>query len=288
MLWLWQPLTTVIGLSLRYSWYEHYSHIVVIPIVSAILIFLRRDAIFGRVESAVGWGGLLIAFGAALSWAARMGPMTQPDQMFVSLAMLSLVVLCAGAFLLCYGVPALQAAGFPVAFLLFMVPLPPRILHEVIVTLQVASAEVTHWIFSLVGVPVHREGFVFALPGLTIEVAEECSGIRSFLALAITSLVAGHLMLSRAWTRTALVAAILPIAVVKNAGRIVVLSLLAIHVDPGFVTGSALHRYGGMPLFAVTLLVVGGLVWVLQRAETRSRSRGRGSGAGDLRVATRM
>src|SRR5262249_29667949 len=101
------------------------------------------------------------------------------------------------------------------------------------------------------------------------EVAEECSGIRSFLALTITSVLAGHLLLRTAWTRTSLVLAILPIAIVKNAVRIVVLSLLAIYVDMGFITGSALHQRGGIPLFFVTLLLVGGLVWLLQKAEGR-------------------
>src|SRR5262249_27229192 len=94
-------------------------------------------------------------------------------------------------------------------------------------------------------------------------------GIRSFLALGITSLVAGHLLLRRPWTRAVLSLAILPIAIVKNAVRIVVLSLLAIYVDKGFITGR-LHQRGGILLFFVTLLLVGGLVWLLQRIEVKS------------------
>jgi exosortase len=271
--WLWQPLATVIVVSLRHGEYEHYSHIVLIPLAAAGLIYLRRVEIFAHVASAPGWGGLLMGIGIALSVAARTGPITQPDQVFVSLAMLALVVLCAGAFLLCYGVGALRAASFPVALLLFMVPIPPVLLHRVIVSLQIASAEVTYWLFGLLGVPVYREGFFFALPGIGIEIAEECSGIRSFLALVITGTVAGHLLLRTTWTRAGLVLAILPIAIVKNAVRIVVLSLLAIHFDKGFITGGALHRYGGIPLFFVTLVLVGGLVYLLQRSEGRPGGR---------------
>jgi exosortase len=267
--WLWEPLSTVIVVSLRYN-QEHYSHIVLIPLVAAGLMYLDRRVIFARVAYASGLGGLLMTAGVALSWVAHMGPVTDPAQNYVSLALLALVVLWAGAFLLCFGPSALRAAAFPMAFLLLMVPIPPRLIHQVITFLQWASAETTYVLFNLLGVPVYRDGFFFTLPGLAIEVAEECSGIRSFLALVITSLLGGHLLLRTAWTRTSLLLAMLPLAIVKNAVRIVVLSLLAIHVDRGFITGS-LHRTGGIPLFFVSLLLMGGLVWLLQRAEARFR-----------------
>jgi exosortase len=267
--WLWQPLSTVIAISLRYGLYEHYSHIVLIPVVSAALIYLHRRAIFRRVASAPALGGALIVAGGMLALIAQTGPVTDPERPWVSLALLALVALVVGAFALCFGTDALRSAAFPMGFLLFMVPFPPSLLHSTIVFLQRGSAEMTYVLFNLIGVPVYREGFYFALPGLAIEVAEECSGIRSFLSLLVTSVLAGHLMLRTARTRIALAVAILPIAIVKNAVRIVVLSLLAIHVDPGFITGGALHRLGGIPLFVVTLLVIGGLIWLLQRLEAR-------------------
>jgi exosortase len=265
--WLWEPLSTVIVVSLRYN-QEHYSHIVLIPLVAAGLMYLDRRVIFARVAYASGQGGLLMAAGVALSWVAHTGPVTDPEQIYVSLALLGLVALCAGAFLLCFGATAIRAAAFPVLFLLFMVPIPPVLLEHIVVFLQKASAETTYVLFNLLGVPLYRDGFFFTLPGLAIEVAEECSGIRSFLALVITSMLAGHLLLRTHWTRTSLLLAMLPLAIVKNAVRIVVLSLLAIHVDRGFITGS-LHRTGGIPLFFVSLLLMGGLVWLLQRAEAR-------------------
>jgi exosortase len=267
--WLWAPLATVMTISLRYGENEQYSHIAMIPLVSIGLVYLRRGAIFARVACAPGPGGALMLTGIGLSWLAQKGPVTDPEQSFVSLALLAFLVLCAGAFLLCFGASAFRAAAFPVSFLLLMVPMPPRVLHEVTVFLQRASAEATDALFDFLGVPVYRDGFFFALPGLVIQVAEQCSGIRSFMALVIASLVAGHLVLRTAWARTALVLTIPSIAIVKNAIRIVVLSLLAIHVDKGFITGGFLHQRGGIPLFIVTLLLVGGLVLLLRRAEGR-------------------
>jgi exosortase len=270
--WLWQPLSTVIMLSLDHGEYEHYSHIILIPMVSLVLIYFRRSTVFAQAEYAPVWGGGLVLAGVTLSCIARIGPVTDPDRAYVSVAMLALVVLCAGAFLLCYGAKAFRAAAFPLAFLLFTVPLPPFLLHQVIVLLQKGSAEMTYVIFNLLGVPVYREGFRFELPRLAIEVAEECSGIRSSMALMVTGLLASHMLLRTTWARAALMTAILPIAIVKNAVRIVVLSLLAIHVDMGFISGK-LHQRGGIPLFFVTLLVVGAVVWLLQRLEARGAHR---------------
>ena len=51
--WAWQPLTTVIGRSLKSSEYEHYSHIVLLPFFSAYLLYLNRRAILAHVQPAL-------------------------------------------------------------------------------------------------------------------------------------------------------------------------------------------------------------------------------------------
>jgi len=151
-----------------------------------------------------------------------------------------------------------------------MVPLPAALLNAVIVFLQRSSAEVTDLVFTILGVPFFREGFIFALPNFTIHIAEECSGIRSTLSLIITSLVAGHFFLRSVWGKWALVAIVIPLAIVKNAFRIVGLSLLANYVDPSFITDSILHRSGGIPLFALSLVILLSLAWLIRRMERRT------------------
>jgi hypothetical protein len=56
-------------------------------------------------------------------------------------------------------------------------------------------------------------------------------------------------------------------AMFKNAIRIATLSLLAIHVDIGFVGGSDLHRKGGIVFFVTTLLLIAPILWFLRRSE---------------------
>jgi exosortase len=265
--WSWQPLAMVVTRSLDSGEYEHYSHIILLPFFSAYLLFLNRHAILERARPGLSAGLAVMAAGAAAVWIAGTPRLISELDLRLSLAMAGLVTLWAGSFVVAYGVRAFRTATFPFAMLLFMVPLPAAALTAVIVFLQHASADASHVLFGVIGMPVFRDGIVFALPGLTIRVAEECSGIRSSLALLVSGVSMAYLLLRSPWTRTALVLAIVPIAIVKNAMRIVGLSWLAIHVDPSFITGSAVHRNGGIPLFLVSLVLLGGLAWLFRRYE---------------------
>jgi exosortase len=259
----WAPLGTLI----RFSFLkEEYSHILLLPLVSAALFVLERRRIFSHLETSWGVGsGLLFAavlfywFGRKLAAAA-----SQNDQL--AIAMFSVVTIWVGCFVLCYGLRAFRAGLFPVLFLFWMVPIPDFLLDRVIFWLQAASAEVSYAVFLLVGVPIFRTGFVFELPGVSIEVARECSGIRSSLAMLITSLLAGHLFLRSGWTKAVLALATLPLLVVKNGIRIVTLTLLSIYVDPGFLTGR-LHRSGGMLFFLIALIILVPVLRLLQKSE---------------------
>ena len=259
----WQPLVSLFSLTQQQ---EHYSHIVLIPCLSLYVLYLDRKAIFASREWSPWLGSPVIGLGALGYWFAD-ATIFAPDRL--SMTILALVVMCWGIFVSCFGVTLCRKVSFGLLFLLFMVPLPSFLLDAIIGFLQRTSTEATEVLFSLLGVPVLREGFVFRLSNFTIHVAEECSGIRSALSLFITSLVAGYFFLRSGWTKMGLVAVVVPLAIVKNAFRIVGLSLLANYVDPTFITDSALHRSGGIPLFLVSLVVLLSLVWLLRRFEKK-------------------
>ena len=262
LFWFWDPLVAVFALSLKHG---QYSHIILMPFLSLYILYLERKAVFTRVEWSL-WPGLILTVGGGALFAST-GVSTVDKVDILTLAILSMVTMCWGAFLLVYGSIAFRKAFFGLSLLLFMVPFPTLLLEATIGFLQRGSTEGVDILFGLLGVPVYRQGFVFVLPNLTIQVAEECSGIRSSLALLISSLVAGHFFLRSSWTRMTLVLLVVPLTIVKNAIRIVVLSLLGNYVHPSFITDSVLHHYGGIPLFFVTLAVLGAFVWLLQRAE---------------------
>jgi exosortase len=261
--WFWQPLVSLFYLTQQH---EHYSHIVLIPCLSMYVLYLHRKVIFASREWSPWPGCMLLGMGAWCYWFAD-AAIFAPDQL--SMTILAFVVMCWGIVVSCFGVTLCRKVSFGLLFLLFMVPLPSFLLDAIIRFLQRSSTEATGVLFSLLGVPVFREGFVFRLSNFTIHVAEECSGIRSALSLFITGLVAGHFFLQSAWTKMGLVAVVVPLAIVKNAFRIVGLSLLANYVDPTFITDSALHRSGGIPLFLASLVVLLSLAWLLRRFEKK-------------------
>ncbi len=267
ILWFHEPLTLVLAGSLQDEHSEHYSHIVLIPLLCLYLLYLRRATIFTTVEWNPILGSILMVIGGAVSLSVKEPISETLDS--VSPSILSFVMMCWGAFLFCYGTQALRAAAFGLALMVFIVPFPSFILDTIVGFLQHSSADAVDVLFSILGIPVLREEFIFKLSNFTILVAEECSGIRSFLSLVIISLVAGYWLLASGWARVALLALVVPLAIAKNAFRIVGLALLANYVDPTYITDSALHRTGGIPLFILSLMVLFGVVWLLRRWECR-------------------
>jgi exosortase C (VPDSG-CTERM-specific) len=177
--------------------------------------------------------------------------MAEQDHLFVLvIAFLLLVVASALLFL---GRRLVWSAAFPLFLLLFAAPVPMAVERAIEIFFQHASAGAASALFSISGTPVLREGLAFRLPGIALEVARECSGIRSSLVLFITSLVAGFLFLRRPWQRVALALFIVPLGIVRNAVRIFTIGMLCVHVGPGMID-SWVHRKGGPLFFALSLV----------------------------------
>jgi exosortase len=247
------------------------SHVVLMPFVTAALIFHERKSIFSTVRTSWGVGLLIVLAGAVMgvaTWFHFPAPIGIDSLMWGTGA---LALMAVGGFVLCYGRDASRAAVFPLGMLLFMVPIPPVILDAATVLLKRGSTELVAGLFSLSGTPYHREGYVFTLPNLMIEVADECSGIRSSIALLLTTLLGGHMFLRSARNRVLLVLAIVPLAILKNGIRIASLSLLAIHVDKGFIVGR-LHHEGGIVFFLIALFLLSPFLAFLRSSELRQRS----------------
>ena len=171
----------------------------------------------------------------------------------------------AGGFLF-LGRKWMAAAAFPFAFLIFMVPLPDGIVNWLETVSKLASAEAAALLFSIAGTPALRDGTVFQLPGIAIEVAQECSGIRSSWVLFITSLLASYLFLKTPWRRAIVIALVLPLAILRNGFRILVIGLLCVEIGPQMIH-SVIHKQGGPLFFALSLVPLFLLLWWLRRGE---------------------
>ncbi len=243
------PLRELFRLSLSS---DTYSHILVVPLISIGLIYVERKVVFQNTGGASRVAASLFSIGILLYALSRRFGLTISAHGSLALAILGFLFFLWSGFSWVYGSRAVS------------------VLDRFILWLQWGSADVTSWIFHAAGTPVVRDGLIFTLPKVTIEIAKECSGIRSATALLITCLAAGYLLLQMAWTRAVLLLAAVPVLILKNGIRITTLTLLAIHVDPGFLDGR-LHHQGGVVFFAAGLVMLLPVLWWLQRIE-RSRS----------------
>jgi exosortase len=259
----WKSLHALAVVSLNH---ESSSHILLIPILSICLLYMERSRIFRVVRTSPVPGGAVVLGAITLYlFVVRRLPVQDPEQ-FLPGATLAIVLLWLGGFLLCYGAEAWRRASFSLLFLLLMVPLPTPILERIIYLLQQGSTEISYLLFKAVGVPVLRQGFILAVPGVTIQVAKECSGIRSSMALFITCLLAAHLFLRTKWKMLIFVLLTFPLAIIKNGIRITTLTLLSVYVDPSFLTGS-LHHDGGFVFFLLALAILFPVLLLLQKSE---------------------
>jgi exosortase len=248
---------------------QSYSHIVIIPFISLFLLYTERKAVFSETHTALVPGICLAFLGILACWASTKLLFVQSGNDSLSAAAFSLVSLWIGGFVACYGGRATRAGIFPLLFLVLMVPFPGPVLARTIALLQRGSTDVAYATIRAVGVPVLRQGLFLSLPGLRIEIATECSGIRSSMALLITCLLAAHFFLRTPWKMFLFIAFSLPLAVVKNGVRIATLAILSVYVDPGFLSGR-LHREGGFVFFFLMLAILWPILLLLQRSENRS------------------
>lgn len=246
---------------------ELHSYVLLIPFVTGYLIHLQRATIPARQQGSPGLAAIPALAGAlalAAYWniPAVAAKGVSVDRIAAGMFSYFCFLLAGGFFF--FGRRVLGAVAFPVAFLVFIVPLPSLIIHGLEVFFQHTSADASFLLIKASGTPVLRDGLFLQLPGITLQVAEECSGIRSSLMLFITSLLTGYLFLRRPGLRIALVLSVIVIGIIRNGFRIFTISMLCVHLDPKWID-SAVHHKGGPIFFALSLIPFFGFLLLLRK-----------------------
>lgn len=272
-----------LGDLVRYAVGEDFgTHILFVLPISAYLIYHKRDRIFAEA-SKLHPRPILIVVAAVVGCSAYLY-VREFDSLWLKI--LGLIVIWVAGFGAFYGMRALREACFPLAFLILLVPAAKPFIDRVIAFLQAGSAAVAFWLFSTLHVPVVRDGVIFHIPTLDLEISHECSGIRSSMVLLLTTLLVGEFALRSVWAKSLLVLALVPIVIAKNGLRIVTIALLTVYVNRGFIHGW-LHQSGGMVFYLLGLAVLLLICKLLIKIELR-RDHGRASdwsGAGLKRGA---
>jgi exosortase C (VPDSG-CTERM-specific) len=262
-----QPLIDLVSHAARH---DLHSHIPLIPVIAAYLLYTRwrRPA---PLCTSITPATLLGSLAMAALYAAAMLRATLSINDYLALTTFAYLCVVMASGLLFVGSSWMAGAAFPIGFLLFMIPLPDAAVYWLERGLVLASADAAAWFLAMTGMPLLRDGTVLGIPGITLEVAQECSGIRSSWVLFITSALASRMFLNSAWRRLVLVALVIPLGIIRNGLRILVIGLLSVHVGPHMI-GSPIHHRGGPIFFALSLIPLFLLLRYLRRGELRRRT----------------
>jgi len=266
----WNPIASLFALALHD---EQYTHILLILPISIALIFLDWKPLEYKSQPlsagiSTGISSLFLFLAILVTAVVRRNVIALPSDLQLSINILALIMWWLAAFILTFGTRAFRRFLFPLCFLFWLVPFPDFVLDPIVTSLQRGSAACAHLLFSVAGVPVAQRGMLLHIPDLTVEVARECSSIRSSLMLVVTTMVLAQLLL-RSFRRKASIAAVaIPLSIAKNGLRIFAIAMLATRVDPSFLTGR-LHRQGGGIFFLIALIAIFLLLWIARRGEEK-------------------
>jgi len=233
-----------------------YSHIPLIPAIVGYLVWINRKDLSCRPHPDQKWVWLPISgisVSLLLHWQIDQQNSGETSENALVIPILAFVIMIWASAIWFLSRSSWSKLGFPFLFLIFIVPLPIFILDAIETGLQHGSAATAYALFSISTTPVYHENLSFQLPGITINVAPECSGIHSTLVLLITSLLMGHFFLRSTLRKFLLTFLIVPLALIRNGFRIFVIGELCARIGPEMIN-SYIHRQGG-PIFFVLSLV---------------------------------
>lgn len=250
----------------RYSLSEElFSYVLLVPAISAWLIWQERSRLNFEFRPgtvwATGWG--ILALVAVILPFAVDGVTSEATLNRLCLQTLGFVAAWNAVSGWILGAALLRQVAFAATFLVFMTPLPPLWVNWLESGLQHASAVVAGWFFAWSGASYLQTGLVFRLPNITIQVAPECSGIRSTLVLFMTSLIAGYLFLGKNWQRAVFALLVIPLGIARNGFRILTIGWLCTNYGPDMID-SWIHHRGGPVFFALSLVPLFGLLFLFR------------------------
>ena len=237
---VWAYWNTILKLASAWTTGQ-YSHGFLIPVFTTVLIAMRWQP-FEPVSSSVRWWGVGILAGGLLF------RLFASFYNFITFDMLSIIPVLMGVFVIAGGWPALRWSAAPLAFLVFMIPLPTAPERKLLLPLQHAATVMSTYTLQTMGVQAfNEENKILIGEGFPLNVEEQCSGLRMatiFLALA----VAMSMIIDRPWWQKAcIILSAIPIALVVNMIRIVITALLFIVLgQDSELAKTFLSRFGGL------------------------------------------
>ncbi|MEY4760229.1 MAG: hypothetical protein RLZZ200_85 [Pseudomonadota bacterium] len=245
-------LPTYLSLSRTLWRSDDYAFGPIIGVVTAALLWQYRAALRAPGSGHARLNGAILLGIGLLSHIAG-SALAVPE-----LDVASQIPVVAGLALLLGGHEALRRLWFPIAFLAFMIPLPGVLVVQLTGSLKEWVAYLADALLYACGFPVARLGNVISIGQYQLFIADACSGMHSLMAMSALGLLFVHLTeRSSRWRDALLVAAILPIALLANLVRVLLLLLFTYRFGDQFT--HAAHGAAGLLVFVVEIVLLYGM-----------------------------
>ena len=243
-------IPTVLTLGSQVWSKESGAHGPIIVATGLWLVWRKRDEMLAMAEPGNPWlifAGLLVSlpiyvFGRAYD--------------FVAMEVVGLYGAALTALYAHLGHRALLKNWFPLLYLGFIVPPPGWVMDTLTAPLKILVSKAATDLLQMFGIPIFRQGVTLIVAQYQLLVEDACSGMNSLTGLTAISLFYIYLLRNASWRYSLLLAAlVIPIAIVANIVRIIILVLLTYYFGNAVAQGF-LHETAGMVLFATALMLV--------------------------------
>jgi len=248
----------------RWDVQEEYSHGYLIPLVTAYLIWQRRD-LLKALEFKPTWAPVgLIVLGLVVSIIGEISAL----YILIHLSLILIILSMAWAVM---GWSAFRYVMIPIALLIFAIPLPYFLEATLTADLQLISSKLGVAFIRLFGIPVFAEGNVIDLGSYQLQVVEACSGLRYLYPLMGVGFIVVYMYQVDIWKRVLVFLSTVPITILMNSLRIGIIGILVEYWGQGMADGF-LHYFEGWIIFVACLAILVGEMWLLNRLSNPRRS----------------
>ncbi|MEO6092966.1 MAG: exosortase V [Novosphingobium sp.] len=198
----------------------------------------------------------LFGFGVVAAWLGYIFGRAYGFLIIEALGLYAMFICCIYRL---FGFAEIRRQAFPLFYLAFAIPLPGWLIHPITAPLQTLVSWASAGLMDAAGYPIARQGVSLYIAQYQLLVEDACAGLNSLIGLIAISLFYIYLLHRESWRYALLLLAfVVPIAIVANILRVVVLMLLTYHFGDSVAQG-VMHGTTGIVLFAVALGLVFGI-----------------------------
>lgn len=220
------------------------------PIVMAIGLWLIWQAV-PRMRAVAkpgsAWlGGAVLGGALVLNMLAKVAGSIVIEAGSMYLAVLATLYLFIGP-------AALRAGWFPLAYMLFVLPPPGRVVAAATQPLRLEISELAVDILSRFGYPVARAGLTLYVDHYELLVKAACAGLNSMISLTAICLFYAYARHGANWRYCLVLLGVgIAMALVANFFRVLILILITYHLGDRAAQGF-LHDFSSLTMFAIAL-----------------------------------